>query len=63
MKLDKKLSFVIPCYYSEKTISLVVDDIFKAFPKEDYQFEIILVNDGSKDKTFSVIKGLADKFP
>lgn len=63
MKLDKKLSFVIPCYYSEKTISLVVDDIFKAFPKEDYQFEIILVNDGSKDNTFSVIKGLADKFP
>lgn len=63
LKLDKKLSFVIPCYYSEKTISLVVDDIFEAFPKEDYQYEIILVNDGSKDNTFSVIKGLADKFP
>jgi len=61
LKINKKLSFVIPCYYSEKTISLVVDDIFSAFPEKDYDFEIILVNDGSRDNTFSVIKNLAEK--
>ena len=63
MKLDKKLSFVIPCYYSEKTISLVVEDIFQAFPQTEYNYEIILVNDGSKDNTFTVIKELAKKHP
>lgn len=63
MKLNKKLSFVIPCYYSERTISLVVKDIFTAFPTDDYNYEIILVNDGSKDNTFSVIKELADNSP
>lgn len=57
--LDKKLSFVIPCYYSEKTIPLVVEDIRRAFPEEDYCYEIILVNDGSKDNTFPVIEALA----
>ena len=30
--LDKKISFVIPCYYSEKSVEGVVNDIFKEFP-------------------------------
>lgn len=63
MKLDKKLSFVIPCYYSELTVSSVVEDIFRAFPPSDYHMEIILINDGSKDDTFSVISRLADTHP
>lgn len=57
---EKKLSFVIPCYYSEKTIELVVTDIVSEFPKSEYNKEIILVNDGSKDNTASVIKSLSD---
>lgn len=61
MYKDKKLSFVIPCYYSEKTISKVVEDIFIAFPPKEYQIEVVLVNDGSKDNTFSVISHLADE--
>ncbi len=58
-KNDKKISFVIPCYYSEKTIEKVVNDICKEFPKEQYNKEIVLVNDGSKDGTFNVISSLA----
>ncbi|QNM06851.1 glycosyltransferase family 2 protein [Qiania dongpingensis] len=55
-----KLSFVIPCYNSEKTISYVVDRIKNAFVNHnEYFYEIILVNDGSKDNTFHVIKNLA----
>ena len=59
---DEKISFVIPCYYSEKTVSGVVEEIFKAFPEEKYNIEIILVNDGSKDRTFQVISELAMKY-
>lgn len=58
---DKKISFVIPCYYSQDTIKDVVDDIRKEFPKTDYNIEIVLVNDGSKDNTFNVLKSLADE--
>ncbi len=58
--MDKKISFVIPCYYSQDTVSDVVYDIFKEFPKPDYDIEVVLVNDGSKDNTFEVLKSLAD---
>lgn len=63
MNDHKKLSFVIPCYYSEKTVAKVVGDIFTAFPINEYALEIILVNDGSKDGTYSVISDLADQHP
>ena len=63
MKLDKNALLLYSMLYSEKTISLVVEDIFQAFPQTEYNYEIILVNDGSKDNTFTVIKELAKKHP
>ena len=54
-----KISFVIPCYRSEKTLSDVVDEIKTTMAAIGHEFEIILVNDCSPDKTFEVIKNLA----
>lgn len=51
-----KVSFVIPCYRSEKTLAGVVDEIKETMAKIGHEFEIILVNDSSPDNTFSVIK-------
>lgn len=53
-----KLSFVIPCYNSEKTIKTVVDEIVSQSELLSHDFEIILVNDFSKDGTLTVIKDL-----
>ena len=48
----KKLSLVIPCYCSEKSIKKVVDDIIKTVENDGrYTYEIICVNDCSKDHT------------
>ncbi len=58
----KLVSFVIPCYRSEKTIEGVTEEIriaMAALP--DYDYEIILVNDCSPDGTFSVIRSLAER--
>lgn len=52
-----KISFVIPCYRSEHMIGQVVSEINKTM-SEDYDYEIILVNDCSPDNTFQTIKGL-----
>ena len=55
-----KLSFVIPCYRSENTISTVVQEIRDTIatrPGTDY--EIVLVNDCSPDNVWQVIKQLA----
>lgn len=54
------ISFVIPCYCSEKTINVVVDEIIhKVNEQQEYSYEIILVNDYSKDNTGQVIMELA----
>ena len=56
-----KISFVIPCYRSEKTLSDVVDEIKTTMATIGHEFEIVLVNDCSPDKTFEVIKKLASE--
>ena len=58
-----KISFVIPCYRSARTIEGVVaeiQDTMAAIPQ--YVYEIILVNDCSPDETFEVIKALCVRY-
>ena len=59
---DKLVSFVIPCYRSEKTLDGVVDEIRDTIVKlKGYDYEIILVNDCSPDSTMDVIRNLCGK--
>ena len=54
-----RVSLVIPCYNSSKSIGLVVDEIRNVIStREEYEYEIILVNDCSADNTKDAIKGL-----
>lgn len=56
----KKISIVIPCYRSEKTVSYVTDSIREIMDKNPkYPYEVILVNDGSPDDTLRVINEIA----
>lgn len=56
----QKISFVIPCYNSQNTIGLVVDEIIETVTSRDgYDYEIILVNDSSPDNVFQTITSLA----
>lgn len=58
------VSIVIPCYNSEQSIGEVVDLCMEEFDKMDnYECEMILINDYSKDKTFEAIKRCAAKYP
>ncbi|WP_332027693.1 glycosyltransferase family 2 protein, partial [Kaistella sp.] len=56
----KKISVVIPAHNEEGNISLIYERIREVFSKlENYRFEIIFVNDGSRDDTQKVIEELA----
>ena len=56
----EKLSFVIPCYGSETTIEIVVNEIRKTLKQRpEYDYEIILVNDCSPDRVWPRIRALA----
>ncbi|RGY94751.1 glycosyltransferase family 2 protein [Clostridium sp. AM58-1XD] len=60
----QKISVVIPCYNSEKMIETVVDQVLEAISeRKTFEYEIILVNDGSKDSTWNVIHDMAIKNP
>lgn len=53
----KKISFVIPCYRSERTIGKVIDEITAVIcSMEQYEYEIIAVDDCSPDGVYEVLK-------
>ena len=55
----KKISFVIPCYRSEKTLGHVLAEIDgKMQEMQEYEYEVILVNDCSPDHTLEEIRKL-----
>ena len=59
MKENKRISFVIPCYHSGKTLAGVVKEIDAAMEGlSGYGYDITMVNDGSGMETWEVISGL-----
>lgn len=59
--VQTKVSVVIPCYYSEKTIGKVVRLTREELIKAEYDYEFVLSNDGSTDGTFDEIKKLHEE--
>lgn len=57
------LSLVVPCFNEEEN----VDDFYAAaksvFDDSGYNYEIVFVNDGSRDKTFSTLRMIHEKDP
>ena len=54
-----KLSIIIPCYNEEKTLLSVINEI-ESF--QDYKKEIIIVDDGSNDKTKDILKEIKKEY-
>ena len=58
----KKISVVIPMYYEEEVANECYTKMTKVLSKIDgYDYELIFVNDGSKDKTLPILEELALK--
>ncbi|NMB91325.1 glycosyltransferase family 2 protein [candidate division WWE3 bacterium] len=60
MEKNKLISIVIPCVNEEENINRTLDGILNLIKDHKYSFEIIVVNDGSKDKTWEVIRRYAN---
>jgi len=52
----KKLSVVIPLYNEEESLNPLVNEIKKALKQIDIAYEIIFIDDGSKDNSLNLIK-------
>jgi len=63
MTNEVHLSVVIPAYNEERRISATLLDIDKYLSQQHYDYEIIVVNDGSTDKTIEVLSEFKIKIP
>ncbi len=58
----KKISVIIPMYYEEEVAKECYNRLKKVLEGlENYDYELIFVNDGSKDKTLSILEEIAEK--
>ncbi len=60
--MGKLISVVVPCYNEQEVLKMFYDEINRvSLTMTNYNFEIIFVNDGSKDDTLLICKELASK--
>lgn len=60
---SKSISVIIPVYNSEQSLPLLIDRIKSVLTDSCQAFEVILVNDGSRDGSWGTIVSLSERFP
>lgn len=57
-----KITAIVPCYNEEAALHFFYEEMQKVMRTMDYaEFELLFVNDGSKDNTLHIVKELAEK--
>lgn len=57
------LSVIIPAYNEEKNIKLgVLDEVYKYLDRQDYSWEVLIADDGSTDKTVTLVEERLSKY-
>jgi dolichyl-phosphate beta-glucosyltransferase len=56
-----KISVVIPAFNEEKRIKTTLEGIINYFKKTKYIYEILVVDDGSRDKTSQIVQSFNNK--
>lgn len=56
-----KLSLVVPCYNEAENVALFQNAVIEAFRNCDYSYEIVYVDDGSKDATLHELRKVYQK--
>jgi glycosyltransferase involved in cell wall biosynthesis len=59
--MNVKLSLVVPCYNEQDNVEAFYDAAKAVFDAKDYSYEMIFINDGSKDETAKKLKELYQK--
>ena len=63
MTYEKDLSIVISLFNEEESLPELISWIEKVMTTNGYKYEIIMIDDGSRDRSWSIIKELSDKNP
>ncbi len=55
------LSIIIPAHNEENRLPRTLEQVFDFLEKQDYQAEVLVVENGSTDRTYELARGYADK--
>jgi glycosyltransferase involved in cell wall biosynthesis len=58
-----RLSVVVPCYNEEKVLDQLLDVLARELEQITHDFEVILVDDGSRDQTLPMLRAAARREP
>ncbi|GCE10903.1 glycosyltransferase family 2 protein [Tengunoibacter tsumagoiensis] len=61
MEGSKYLSVIVPVYNEEESVPKLHENISRVLMKQDFSYEVIYVDDGSKDTTFIQLRQIAEK--
>ena len=56
-----KVALIVPCYNEQEALPIFYEEVMKVVTTMNCQYELIFVNDGSKDNTLSILKNFAAK--
>lgn len=62
-RVEGKISLVLPAHNEEPNIRAVVEDAAEVLPSAFTDYEVIVVNDGSRDRTLEIAQQLASENP
>jgi glycosyltransferase involved in cell wall biosynthesis len=63
MEYTKDLSIVISLFNEEESLPELVSWIERVMNKEGYSYEILMIDDGSRDSSWMIVKDLSEKNP
>ena len=61
--MKKLISLIIPCFNEEESLHIILNELDKVDKEleSNYDFEFLLIDDGSKDRTLEIITAYAEK--
>lgn len=62
MSQNTFLSIIIPAYNEENRLPSTLEQIFSFLSKQDYSYEVLVIENGSVDRTFEIAKEFTKQF-
>ena len=57
----KKITLIVPCFNEQEALPIFYNEATAIVEKLDYDYELLFINDGSKDNTLNILRELAGK--
>ena len=57
------ISIIVPLFNEEESLPVLMEWIHKVMTKNNFSYEVVMVDDGSRDKSWEVVSNLKEKYP